>query len=202
MRTRTWTLLTLLVTCWSVVAAEGLTVPDAARAWPQWQARLSLNTGAVQRFSLADAVDASQPRSMLQGGALLGDYYFRSLRFGWLAPQGGFRATSGLMVGTRTIAVGDTLAGARSAWPLRLAVQSHPWAASAPVASDTVPYLGIGYTGLSVKGGWGFTADLGLTAESGATRFGRAVLGDQGFDTTLRELRLSPVLQLGVSYSF
>jgi hypothetical protein len=61
------------------------------------------------------------------------------------------------------------------------------------------PYLGIGYSDASLRGGWGFSADLGLAAQSfGAARS----LGSQSLDDTIRDMRLTPVLQLGVSYRF
>jgi hypothetical protein len=46
---------------------------------------------------------------------------------------------------------------------------------------------------------WGVSADLGLMAASprSAVR-----LGQQGLDDTLRELRLAPMLQFGVSYTY
>jgi hypothetical protein len=68
----------------------------------------------------------------------------------------------------------------------------------------TAPYLGIGYTGMSIKGGLSFSADVGVAAMNPGPglRFGRVVSGAQSFDDMLRELRLTPVIQLGVSYSF
>lgn len=70
--------------------------------------------------------------------------------------------------------------------------------------ADAAPYVGIGYVGLAAKGGWGLKADLGLVAESGGLRTGRASTGNAGlaWDGALRELRLTPLLQLGVSYAF
>lgn len=117
-------------------------------------------------------------RGGLSTSAVLGDYYFDAPGLRLPASMGGLRATSGLL--------STSLRG-----PLG-------------VSSETQPYLGIGYTGLAIKGRWGLTADLGLALENtaGATRLGRAVFGNQGFDSALRELRLSPVLQLGMRYAF
>ena len=68
-------------------------------------------------------------------------------------------------------------------------------------ATLTWPYLGVGYSGGSLRNGLSFSADVGLAAQNpGAIRFGR--VGAAGFDDWARELRLMPVLQLGVSYSF
>ncbi len=69
--------------------------------------------------------------------------------------------------------------------------------------NSSVPYLGVGYTGLqslrATGGGWGFSADVGLVAlqPRSAVRFGQ-----QGLSDSLRDLQLSPLLQLGASYSF
>jgi hypothetical protein len=68
-----------------------------------------------------------------------------------------------------------------------------------------VPYLGLGYTHSSLGGSWGFTADVGLVAHNAgaAWRLGRAALGDgPAMDDAIRNLRLSPMVQLGVRYTF
>jgi hypothetical protein len=48
------------------------------------------------------------------------------------------------------------------------------------------------------------TADLGWVAErpGAAGQVGRALFGNQGMDSALRDLRVSPVLQLGMRYTF
>jgi hypothetical protein len=64
------------------------------------------------------------------------------------------------------------------------------------------PYVGVGYSDSSLRGGWGFSADLGLAAQNfGLQRTARS-LGNQSLDDFVRDLRLTPVLQLGVSYRF
>jgi hypothetical protein len=78
-----------------------------------------------------------------------------------------------------------------------------------PAGGDTIadstltwPYLGVGYSGSSLRGGWGFSADLGLAAQNpGAIRLGRAFSG-QPLEDLVRDLQVTPVLQLGVSYQF
>jgi hypothetical protein len=64
--------------------------------------------------------------------------------------------------------------------------------------------MGVGYTGLYSKSGWGFSADFGLVGAQKGSRIklGHSVTGHQNPDEALREMRLSPLLQLGVSYSF
>jgi hypothetical protein len=183
--------------CRSAGAADGLLPPKSQEVWPQWQARITVSTATLAPVTLTG--DAAG-RSAVQSGAVLSDYYFApGLRLP--ASMGGLRATSGLMFGPRGLA-------SSSGAPWRnggLALQN----GASPLASEgssdnTVPYLGLGYTGLALKGRWGFTADLGLVAEnpSGAGRVGRAIFGNQSFDSALRDLRFSPVLQVGVSYAF
>jgi len=45
-------------------------------------------------------------------------------------------------------------------------------------------------------------ADLGMIGQNSATKFGRSASGSPSLDDQLRDMRLAPVLQLGVSYSF
>ena len=68
----------------------------------------------------------------------------------------------------------------------------------------TLPYIGIGYSNLSAKSGWHFSADLGVVSQSpgNVVRFGRVFGGTQSLDDAVRDMRLAPVVQLGVSYSF
>jgi hypothetical protein len=157
-------------------AAEGLAAPDGQALWPQWQARLEVDAPLLLPVSLITPLGATP----VPGGAsrLLGDFYFDAPGLRLPASMGGLRATSGL-------------------------VSTIPYTAAA-FSGEAIPYLGVGYTGLSLKNGWGFTADLGMALENpgSAARAGRALFGNQGFDQALRELRLSPMLQVGVSYTF
>ncbi|MFG5407861.1 hypothetical protein ABXN37_06800 [Piscinibacter sakaiensis] len=67
-----------------------------------------------------------------------------------------------------------------------------------------MPYLGLGYSAQPARGGWGFSADIGLVAQApgAVVRLGRVFNGSQTLDDMLREMRLSPLLNVGVSYSF
>lgn len=165
--------------------------------WPRWQARIGVATNAAPDASATWQINAGQ---------LLGDYYWGQMRLGGSDGVGGFRATSGLMLGQRALPLGTpALAsgqgasltvsrGMRSALSALGDAGHEAWSAA--------PYIGLGYTGMSLRGGWGFTADVGL-ATGGGLRTGRdAELGAQGLDELLRELRLRPVLQVGASYAF
>jgi hypothetical protein len=183
-------------------AADGLSPPPGTDVWPQWQARITVNTATLAPVTLAPSRDAA--RTAVQSGAVLGDFYLDAP--GLRLPQslGGLRATGGLLLGARGLAPGGGAVSAASG-RFGLVLQNAGLPATvADGATDAVPYLGIGYTGLAAKGGWGVTADVGLVAENpaGASRMGRAVFGNSGFEGALRELRLSPVLQLGVRYAF
>ncbi len=189
-------------------AANGLAVPEPETLWPQWKARIAVQTGSLSPVTLsgrpASALVASSAASLnggsasrgLQGAAVLGDYYFAKPSFG------AFRASGGLLIGAQGGApLLNTLAGNRLDLAVNnLGLNSVPPGQETPA---TVPYVGLGFTG----GGWrslAITADLGLVAErqANAGSIGRAVFGSQGMDTALREMRLSPVLQLGVRYTF
>jgi hypothetical protein len=108
---------------------------------------------------------------------LMGDHYF--------APDLGLRASGGLLIGvtgTSGVRLGST-------------------------SRRAMPYVGLGYStgGLSANrwGGWGLSADIGLQASQGGDwPLGRALESPAGMGDLLRELRLTPVLQLGVSYAF
>jgi hypothetical protein len=186
-----------LATSVPAVAAEGdgLSARIDDLQWSRWQGRLALG-----------AVDTAGIRS-LRNLSLMGDYYFDSR-----SPDssvGGFRATSGLIVGSRTaLWAGRPAPNASRAsfsvdrrlfgdGALRLPGEGKPEVA-------TLPYLGLGYTGLAARGSWRFNADLGLVAlaPGQAVRLGRVFGGAQNLDDVVRDLRLSPVLQFGVSYSF
>ena len=188
------------------VQGDGL-MPSKDSLWPRWQGRLSF--GTVSPLYRGDTMNRDSSGLTLSGATLLGDYYFtRSLRR--LGDSGGFRATSGIFLGARSTSLLSTNpgtgVGGRAFSIDRRTVGGLSLANSGDNASDSgaVPYVGLGYTGLPSKGGWGFSADLGVMALSpgSAVKLGRVFSGTQSLDDTLRDMRLSPLLQLGVSYSF
>jgi hypothetical protein len=137
--------------------------------------------------------------TQLQSARLFGDYYFTGPGFGAGRVAGGLRATSGLLSGSRAGALSAPTMPSRQGLPLSLTAR-HAAADGGPDAGPPLAYLGVGYTGVSLRGGWEFTADIGLMQEG--VRFGRNPSAGQPLDELLRDLRLTPVLQLGVSYSF
>ncbi len=202
MRTSTWML------CGALALAAPLATaaePDGSAAeaipWAHWQGRLSLSLPAAAPWQTGSASPALKSGS----ASLMGDYYFsRSL----VGPKqlGGFRATSGLIVGSRSSAITNTSAlmggSAFNTGSRKFATTG----VSGDTPSDTsaLTYLGVGYTNLSVRSGWGFSADLGLLGQGAGSsvRLGRSFNASPSLDDAVRELRMTPLLQLGVSYAF
>jgi hypothetical protein len=178
-----WSAAALCLAPLAALGAEGLVAPAADWLWPQWQARISVQAAPVVRLDQlsAPAAEATPSARSLQSGALLGDYYFSH---SWLKS---FRASGGLRLGATT-----------PTWP----------GAGPGDTLSTMPYVGLGYSGEPLRAlglkGLSLVADLGLVAErpGAADGLSRALLGTQGWESAMRELRLSPVLQLGVRYSF
>lgn len=177
-------------------AQAGLTLDGNGREAPRLQARVGIHTGQT--------LDGSgSPAWQQQAGVVLGDYYFSRTRLGSSDVSSGFRATSGLLVGQRSLALGTPALAGGQAFTLTT-LRQHRWAGamgeSLSEPWSTVPYLGVGWTGVSVRGGWGLTADLGLAGRpaNGGLRVGNTT----ALDDLLRELRLTPVLHIGVSYAF
>lgn len=170
-------------------SGNGLHPSSERMAWENLQGRLALGTSASLRPELGSHENHALRVHSL---SLMGDYY---LSRPWLGSTGGLRATSGVMLGSRT-----------SLWssPATMERRASGNALDDSTESTTTPYLGMGYTGLSAKGGWGLSADLGVMALNprSGTRLGRVVNGTQNLDDAIRELRLTPLVQVGVSYSF
>lgn len=204
MRSTTW----LMVGALSfATAATAQTVDADGLAIPQFQGRIRLGM-SVAAGPLDAGIGAESGR--LSAASVLGDYYFA--RSAPLAGEAsGFRVTSGVLLGSRLGSWGGPALAVPGASAFiveahRFSLLSSP-ALQSPDAWDggAVPYLGVGYSGSSVKSGWGFSADLGLMAlhPGAAAGFGRGLgAGGPSLEETLRDIRLSPMLQLGVSYSF
>jgi hypothetical protein len=189
-------------------ADDGLQAPAAVAAWPQWQARVTLNSAVsppvTSGFSTAPLQarlgDANAQQRWLQSASLLGDYTFATPWFG------SFRASGGVLLGSAGPASMSSNWGAPGAG-LSLSQSSMANAPANAAGQDTpnpATYLGLGFSGAAWRSSLAFSADLGLLAErpSGALSVGRALLGNQGAQNALRELRLSPLLQVGVRYRF
>jgi hypothetical protein len=195
-----WVVATAQVFAGAAWAGDGLTVPQgrAEAAWPRWQARVTANDAPLR-----SAFRPPHETGLnLQGSSVVGDFYFARSPL-VASAQGGFRATGGLFVGTRFDNATSTLPGPSGQAPgANLASR---YALTGPGSLEgltATSYVGVGYTALSGRDGWGFSADLGLVSQGmklGASQVFRPGLDDGG----LRDNRLvAPLLRFGVSYSF
>lgn len=181
-------------------AAAAKTAPDQA-SWPRLQGRLQLNTVDSSLSPFGELRGAS-PR--LLSASLLGDYY---LTGSWLGQRssGGLRATSGLLMGPMSLSLGGNSLGAPSGLSLnRQSLSLWSPGSDSTDYNTTMPYIGIGYSGQSMRGTWGFKADFGLVGigANNGLRLGGSSNPAQGLDEMLRDMRFKPLIQVGVSYSF
>ena len=201
---RTLPLLMILAAPGAALAdsGQGLSLEPDSVPWARFSSRVAVSAvSAPLRADLSLAPDPSQVRGL----SLLGDYYItRSL----LGPSfgGGMRATSALLVGRRTQTLNAGSLGIPNGGSGLTVDRRSPVASGLPdnEANATLPYVGIGYTSLSSHGGFSFSADLGVVAlqPGSSVRLGRALSNPANGEEAVRDLRLSPMLQLGVSYSF
>ena len=177
-----------LLTLGSPVKAEGLKLSPDDSTDLRWQARVQLNS--LDRAAGARLLSAN----------LLGDYYLTSSGLGQNV-RGGLRATGGLMLGAASLAqssgglaLGNSSLARHQALSYGQRQLSLGGLGTEQEPNQSSAYLGIGYTGQSLRGGWGFSADLGV-------RLGRNA-PQPTLEDTLMELRLRPVLHFGLSYSY
>jgi hypothetical protein len=199
MSIKPWVFGLLSLAACSAVSADGrgLVVDPERLSWPALRARVQLSTEPLAPSVGGFEGAALRPRS----AALFGDYYLSRPFFG---NTGGVRLTSGVVTGPRGAVFGPGQATAPAPFGFSSASRGagSTWIDSNSEGTQTLPYLGVGYSGSSPRGGWGFSADLGLTAQNaGNQRLVRSMMS-QTLDDTLRELRLTPVVQFGVSYRF
>lgn len=198
------TLLPLSLTAVSLAhAADGFGVKSELDQtnWPRLQGRVQLNT-LDNSAGLHGEQGGASPR--LLSASLLGDYYLTGSLLGQRS-SGGLRATSGLLMGPMSLTLGSSSLNAQTG--LSLKRQSlglwNPGVDSADY-NTTLPYIGIGYTGQSTRGTWGFKADFGLVGigANNGLRLGGSSNPAQGLDEVLREMRFKPLIQIGMSYAF
>jgi hypothetical protein len=200
---------------WGLLAAAsiahadgGLKLGSSLGFWFDLQTRLRFSAAVLEPLPLSPVERAAAGGYGLGPAAsLTGDYYFLSQELADpRLPPSGLRASGAVFVRPGGVALSDL------AWSTRAASgPARPWrtayglpADAGGLAPSATPYLGIGYSDYSLKTGWSFWADVGLVVENPgqALGLGRVVTGSQGVDELVRELRLSPMLQLGVNYAF
>jgi hypothetical protein len=184
-------------------ADSGLKVSTTGGFWSDLQTQLRFNVAFVETAPpLVDypAIAGAQEYAPL-GASFGGDYYFsKDLASGARLPSG-FRASGALLIRQPGVPLSDL------AWQSRAVTSlAGPQRLSNPgnQGISAMPYLGIGYSDYSLKTGWGFWADIGLVVQSpgNALGMGRVLSGSQSVDDLVHELRMTPLLQLGVNYSF
>lgn len=185
-----------IAVCTFLLASGGLTIAagDGLAAnphrTPPWA---RANIGEVASVHLpawrSGLAEADQTGLRVDGSGLLGDHYFGTARSTDADRTSGFRATSGLLRLERRLFGGINAAASSD---------------GINAERSTAAYAGVGYSRLASQGGWSFSADLGVVAlrPGSVVRLGRSLGNSQGVDEALREMRLAPVLQLGVSYAF
>lgn len=192
-----------------LAAAEGLRVDRIGGYWSAAQTRLQINAVVLDTTLNTPAAQVWAAPAPL-AASLGGDYYFsRSPQEAGL-PQSGFRASSALLIRQPGVSLSELAWSSRSmasfGGPSRLTLGSLGATAydTGTQNLSTLPYLGIGYSDYSLKSGWGFWADIGLVVQNpgSALGLGRTLSGSQGVDDLVRELQLSPMVQMGVNYSF
>lgn len=177
----------------AATTGDGLKLAADSADWSRWQARLSV----VSTPLTSSALSSGQLQLGSVGAArLAGDRYFNVGRIG---DGGGLRATSALLLGSRTLALSAPSAYGQA--PVQWRPSAMQGLADPAVDSFATPYLGLGYSAWWSRAGLGFSADLGLMAQRPGQALSVLNAGG-GLDNTVRAMQLSPVFQLNLSYSF
>ncbi len=199
-----------MLCAWPAMSAWALgdaTTAAAEAPWARWQGRVSFGSaGAGLRLDTGKA-KAELASTRVTSFTAMGDYYFTGSLAG-AKSGGGFRATSGLVIGSRA-QVFNGLVPSSSGGVFNVDRRVFGQASQLGIAPDatgdsaSLSYIGIGYTGLSARRGWIFNADLGLVSlnAGNGVKLGRVFSGSAPSDG-VRDTRVSPVVQLGASYSF
>lgn len=202
-----------------LTSSTGLKLPLRSTAAPQgiqellspsWHERtVLLVSGGGTDSSLSDQIAAANGEGLkVRGVRVLGDYFF--------SPSSGFRATGGLVGGSWTTPWLPSASPLGTARSLSLSVPRLGW--GSPItntvdpldggnanSSTASPYVGAGFSSPSDDGLWRFSADLGLISRSPGSvgRVGRLLSNGLGtVDDVVHDMRLQPMLQMGLSYSF
>ncbi len=201
-------------------SAGGLRLPHRSTAAPQegvqalfapaWRQRtIVLVSGGGWGDGAGDRLISANGEGLkVHGVRVLEDYFF--------LPNSGFRATGGMIGGSTTTPWLPSASPLGSARSLSLSVPRLGWGSpvtntvdpldgGSAATAHAVPYVGAGFTSPSDDGAWRFSADLGLISRNPGTagRFGKVLTnGLDSVDDVVRDLRLQPMVQVGLSYSF
>jgi hypothetical protein len=161
----------------AIAQDRGLVTPNDALGGPTWQARFERDT-AGSWLPVQGAGTLWLPAAQPQTLRLLSDYQFSTFRLG---ETGGLRLTGGLLVNLRA----SSLQG--------LATSD---------IDSTLPYAGIGYAMGGQQGHWGFSADLGLTAQGLSSLRLDRLFNSAGGLSADGSLRVQPMIRLGMNLAF
>lgn len=188
----------LLLLATAAPAGDGLRLtPQAPADGPRWQWRIGVE------IDFTGEPSATYRTSQSGTPLVLGDYLRTPSRWQALGQswEGAPRATAGLLAEPVPSVPGELRwqpgPPSNRSWPgLSLG-------GTATTSSPLLwPYLGVGYTGLSRRSGWGFSADVGFIARPPSSGEGAALHGEMGVEETLRRIRLDSLLRLRVQYAF
>lgn len=158
--------------------------PDPVFRLPADASRWTARQQSEQDADFSLSIPSS---SRLLSADVLGDYYLTSSGLGDQF-KGGLRATGGLLTGSPL-------------YRLKLGESVHAYSGDRFDLGNSISYLGIGYTGVSTRSGWGFSADLGLVSGNlNNLRLGPPPANN--LDDVLRDVRLMPVLKMGLFYQY
>jgi hypothetical protein len=192
-------------------ADGGLKVGSPGGYWSDLQTRLRFSAAVLEPLPPQAALSVGRGEAGHYGlgaaASLTGDYYFYSRELiDPRLPPSGFRASGAVFVRPGGVPLSDLVWSSRASSGLAPSWRpAYGMAVDAgSLATSATPYLGIGYSDYSLKAGWSFWADIGLAVENPgqALGMGRVLTGSQGIDDLVRELRLAPMMQLGVNYAF
>ena len=167
-------LVSVLATAHLPVQAQdrGLTARADALGGASWQSRFERDAPSALASRTPMALGTATPPA--QSLRLLGDYQFSALRLG---DTGGLRLTGGVLINLK--ATGSALPETNN---------------------GALPYAGIGYSSASLRGDWGFSADLGLAAPGlSSARIDRLFNSAAAADA---QPRLLPMIRLGMNVAF
>ena len=169
-------LATLLAAAHLPVQAQdrGLSARTDALGGASWQARLERD--APSALARRAALALGSPGLPAQALRLLGDYQFSTLRLG---DTGGLRLTGGVLIKLKP-----------------------PISALPDANNGALPYAGIGYSSASLRGDWGFSADLGLAAPGLSSARIDRLFSSAAAAAADTQPRLLPMIRLGMKVAF
>jgi hypothetical protein len=195
--------LAVLATTLSATAQQGL------QARPEAVASASVGFGGpdalrlrLQQGDLRLDLGYQQTGAQAARARVFGDFFLTGPGFGQGQVSGGLRLTSGVTFGLpqETGAQGPHAGPA----PVLRPKGGFLWREPESAQRVALPYIGVGYSSMSVREGWGVSADIGLGGQRPGERWR---LGSGGgiaaqAERVLSDVRMAPVLQVGVSYAF